>query len=264
MPVTRVTQCFELLLRPLARLFLRKGLSFQDFTEMAKRAFVHVAKSELERDKVKVNPNRIMAATGIHRNEVNRMLSPQPQDSGGELGLLAKIVSHWEQDKRFHDTRGKPRPLPVGDDRNGFEDLVRSVNTHMTPGTVLFQMERLGFVRRVRDMVRLQRQVEQVRGDPEKLYELCARDFETLLVVTEQNLVVGARVPHLHLRTEYDNVYADKIPFIREWLLQEGRRFHKRIRDFVSEFDADVNPDPKRMERAGKRVVLGSFGFAQE
>jgi hypothetical protein len=264
MQASPISSCFELLLRPLARAFLKRGLAFQDFSEMAKRAFVQVAKAELERETPKVNPSRIMAATGLHRNEVNRMLEPSSQDAGGELGLTARLVTQWEQDKRFSNGRGRARPLTLGDGKGGFDELVRSVNTHMTPGTMLFQLERLGLVRRVRQRVRLERPVEQVRNDPEKLYELCARDLETLLTITEQNLRIGDVVPHMHLRTEYDGIYADKVPHIREWILREGRAFHKRIRDFISEFDADLNPDPKRSAEPKRRVVLGTFGYSEE
>ena len=255
--------CLELVLRPLARLFLRKGLAFQEFSEIAKRAFVHAAKEEFEKDGVKVNPSRIMAATGLHRAEVNRLLEPSPHDEDAALGLIGKLVGHWEQDPQYSTRRG-PRRLTVSGAKGSFEALVRAVNTHVTPGTILFQLERLGMVAIKHDYVHLIRPVEQLRSDPQKLFGLCARDLSTLLQITEQNVTSSDATPLLHLRTEYDNIYADKIPHIRAWLLREGSRFHKKIRDFVSEFDADVNPDPARLSQAGRSVVLGSFGFSED
>lgn len=255
--------CLELVLRPLARLFLRKGLAFQEFLEIAKRAFVHAAKEEFEKEEVKVNTSRIMAATGLHRAEVNRLLEPSPHDEDAALGLIGKLVGHWEQDPQFSTRRG-PKRLSVTGAKGSFEALVREVNTHVTPGTILFQLERLGMVTTKKGYAYLERPIEQLRNDPQKLYGLCARDFSSLLAITEQNLRSSHEAPQLHLRTEYDNIYADKIPLIRAWLLREGSRFHKKIRDFVSEHDADVNPDPERLSQAGRSVVLGSFGLSED
>ena len=50
------------------------------------------------------------------------------------------------------------------------------------------------------------------------------------------------------------------MPIIRQWLLEKGLEFHKMARDFMSQFDQDMNPVPG--DPGGGRVCLGSFSLS--
>lgn len=62
--------------------------------------------------------------------------------------------------------------------------------------------------------------------------------------------------------TEYDNVCLDELPKVKEWLLKEGTKFHKKARDFISKYDLDVTPNDKKI--GGGHVFLGAFGRAYD
>lgn len=229
---------------------------------MAKRVFVDVAAEEIRLVGKQVNTSRIIASTGIHRSEVNKLLTAGIQDEPRHLGIAGRLCSQWEQDKRFQDRSGRPKLLTYGGESNEFEMLVRSVDTHITPGTVLFELERLKLVQKSNGKLKLVESSEDLKGDPVKLFELLAKDITTLIATTEDNLEGSEAHPNLHVVTDYDNVYADELIDIRKFLLEEGKAFHKRLRDYIADRDADISPDTKRSRKAGKRVTIGTFSYA--
>ena len=108
----------------------------------------------------------------------------------------------------------------------------------------------------------LTRKSNTFKGDPRKSFQLLARDIELLMRAGEENIATPEAQPHLHLHTEFDNIYKKYVPQLKEWLYNEGKDFHRRAREYFSKFDADVNPQPG--EEAGARVSVGAFGIADD
>ena len=63
-------------------------------------------------------------------------------------------------------------------------------------------------------------------------------------------------------RTSYDNVRPDALPEIKRWMLKHGHETHNQARRFISQYDQDVNPDPK-FKGKGVRVVFTAFSNVQ-
>lgn len=250
------------LLRPVARFFLRQGFTIQDFIEVGKRAFVQAAEEELEKSDQKAAISRLVACTGIHKAEIKRLLSESPLKSDRSADPRACILARWEQDPDYADPGGQPRVLNCDTADSDFHRLVRLEHSHLMPGTLLAELERCGAVERVEGGVRLSRATNVLRQEPEKLMQMVGRDFEILLKNAGENITAGDD-PHMHLLTEYDNVYQNSLPRIKRWLVKEGRAFHKRCRDFLAAHDADLSRSGKRKgESAGGAVAVGSFAFS--
>jgi hypothetical protein len=93
--------------------------------------------------------------------------------------------------------------------------------------------------------------------------QMIAEDSSDLVRAIDENVREVQEEPNLHLKTEFTSIEDKKLPEIRRWLLQEGSQFHKRVRDYLSEADADLNPtlDP---EACTTRVAYGSFSITEE
>lgn len=76
----------------------------------------------------------------------------------------------------------------------------------------------------------------------------------------EKNVLTDPGLPHFHARTEFDNVRPEAVDELKRWFLKEGHLFHNRMREIVSKYDQDVNPDGKFKGR-GIRVVFSAFSF---
>lgn len=254
-------RCLRLILKPIARFCLNRSISIQDVTEAFKITMIDLAEEEILKSGEKPNVSRLSVMTGLHRRDVMRIIGGN-QENQGPSGLISRIVAQWEQDQRFSTKAGMPRVLTCGGDKSEFSELVRCVSSDVHPGTIYFQLERLGMIEKVKGNVRLKKRAENLRGDPEKGYFLLGQDVSSLITATNENLFGALKTPNLHARTEYDNIFKEDIPKIRDWLLKEGTTFHQKARNFLSKYDKDFNPHLKR--EGGGKVVLTAFSHVEK
>lgn len=229
------------------------------FVEVSKQVFFEVAYEELDAGEKRKTISRISVMTGLHRKDVDR-LRQGDRKSDAATDVFTRVLGQWQNDKRF-SRAGNPRALNLGGGSGEFAELVQSVSKEHNPYTVLFELERLGFIKRSGDRVLLLAQEYSPRGDAEKAFELVANDIEDVVGAAEENTFDPTEVPSLHLTTRYDNVLVEELPNIRAWLMEEGDKFHKRAREYLSKFDLDLNQSLAQ-KSGGGRVVFGTFGRA--
>lgn len=85
--------------------------------------------------------------TGLQRRDVSR-ISGDRQSPTKDVTLLIRVVGQWSADKRFSNSRGKGRSLGVSGVNSEFAKLVKLVSKDLNPHTILFELERLGIIRR--------------------------------------------------------------------------------------------------------------------
>lgn len=103
------------ILRPTARLLLQSGISFDEFTNVAKAVFVHVATEEYERRSRPANFSQVSAMTGISRKEVSKIRDPKLADRWTptmESSPVNTILHEWHFDADFSDGAGAAHALP--------------------------------------------------------------------------------------------------------------------------------------------------------
>lgn len=248
------------LLRPLVRFWLKNSRSYQDFIKLAKLAFIEVAEEEIRKTGKKVNISRLSVFTGLDRGDVTRIYRERPEPTEEPLGILARILGQWRQNRRFASASGDPRLLDYTGDDSEFKHLVESVTKTINPGTVLSELDRLRFVEKTPKGVRLLREVFTMQSDRGSGVEVLSRDIETLFGTVEENLFGQPEISNLHIRTEYDNVVSSRLPEIRRWLVKEGKKFHKKTRNFISKFDKDIASLGDKTPGGG-RVTVTAFSL---
>lgn len=254
-------QCLGLLLRPVARFCIRNSLTVRELLEASKVALIDAATHEMERSGEKVNISRLSVITGIHRRDVMR-LSREGPELDQPTNLVSRIIGQWEQDPHFRTKTGKPRVLTTEGDDNEFRAMVARVSQDLNAGTVLFQLERIGAIERTKNGVKLKKRAHSVQHDVEEGYKLLSSDVDDLIIAVGENLEDAGETPHLHARTEYDNIYVSALPEVRTWLLDKGSEFHEKVRNYLAQFDQDINPE--RGGKAKARVMVGTFSLAVE
>lgn len=143
-------------------------------------------------------------------------------------------------------------------ENNEFQQLVHSVSRHLTPGTVLFELERMQLVERTPRGLRMKESIDFVGDNPEKGFELLSNDINSLISAVEENVFDRQKVSNVHYRAFFDNIYDKDLPLVRRWLARESKRFAKRVQDFLAKHDRDLNLHDDEELIAGKEV---SFGF---
>jgi len=253
-----ITFTLRMLLLPVVRFCLRRAIKFQEFSAIARSVFIEAALRELE--KSPASTSRLSVITGLTRREVDRLVKHAPHDEPGS-NLIIKTIGQWNGDRRFTDKQGTPKPLNFDGIDSQFAKLVGQVSTDLNHHTVLFELERLGFVERAGGLAQLVVPAYISRENAREGAAMLSSDVSDLLRAVELNLFEDETVPHLHARTEYDNIAPEKLPEIKKWLLEFGRKIHADVRKYLARYDMDINP-ALRSTKPGARVKLGTFSYA--
>lgn len=251
--------CLRLLLRPIARFCLRHSLHIQDLLEESKVAFLDAAQAELTRMEGKVSVARLSTMTGIHRRDVTRIYeNEETKDTG--LALVSRVIGQWQQDPRFLTKARKPRVLSFDGEESDFRKLVAAVSQELPAGTILAELERIGAVEQSREGIKLVSRLYVTRGNLKQTMAVVGSDIDDLLRGVEPNVFGDGSDENLHIKTQYDRIALDAVPKIREWIAREGSALHQKARNFISQYDLDINPGLRSADKHC-RVALGSFSF---
>lgn len=250
------------LLRPLARIMLRHGLSTYDFSRIANIAFVRAAGDILREQGKPVSFSRVSAITGLHRHVVSDIVksagsggTENANDKDYRRNRLARVLAGWYESPRYTDGDGRPLVLPGDGPQPSFASLVHEFSGDIYPGIVFDELREVGAVVRLADgSVRaLARRYTSGGAEPAALQHLgsVARDvFSTL----EHNLASPAERRHYDDRVVALHLDRDALPLFRRLLRERGAAFLEDIEGWVAEHE---KPDAKGSARAG--VILQMF-----
>jgi hypothetical protein len=144
----RLLRAFYSFMLPVARLLLRSGVGFKEFSEVSRRAFVEVASRDFGLRGRPTNISRVAAMTGIGRKQVKRLRhvrAPYGEALHVEHGPLTDVLQRWHADKSFLDHEGRPRALRMHG-RRSFASLVKATAGDLPPGAVKVELIRCGSV----------------------------------------------------------------------------------------------------------------------
>ena len=249
------------LLRPLARIMLRHGLSTYDFSRIANIAFVQAARDILNEQGKPLSFSRVSTITGLHRHVVSDIVSAGPNvgpdptlDKDYRRNRLARVLSGWYESPAYTDKEGKPRLLQFDGPEPTFTSLVRDFSGDIYPTIILDELLQVGAVRKLKDgMLRaVTRRYTLGGADPAAIEQLgqSARDlFGTL----EHNLAAPAEA-----RLYDDTVVSvafDRaaLPLFRRLLRQRGEAFLEDIEGWITEHE---KPDSSATTRAGVTIRM--------
>ena len=141
---------FRLLMRPIASLMLRCGVTWKELAELMKLVYVEAATKEYGKHGRPTNASRVAILTGLSRREVKRVrdlladADPAPLE---KINLASRVLSGWYQDPEFLDTKGAPRLLAVKGER-GFEGLMKRYAPDIPVTAMLKELEQAGSISR--------------------------------------------------------------------------------------------------------------------
>ena len=87
-------RALEMLLLPVVRLALKRGLAFGRFSEMLKRAYVAAARRDFTVPGRKLSLSRVAVLTGMTRKEASRLMQEDPdRDLGNRISPRLKLAA---------------------------------------------------------------------------------------------------------------------------------------------------------------------------
>ena len=151
---------FRKLLRPLVRILIRHGVSFPEFSDIAKVVYVDCALHDFPLDDRKVSGSRIAILTGLTRKEVRRLLDSvrRPTELHAadviiNMSRSGRVLAGWFQDPDFLATHyGIPRDLVFDSpDEPSFTELVRRYSGDMPARAMLEELLRVCAVQKTEE-----------------------------------------------------------------------------------------------------------------
>jgi hypothetical protein len=238
-------------LKPVIHVLLRCGVTWQEFCDLAKTAYVDVASTKFGKRGRPTNVSRTAILTGLTRRDVRlqreRLESAAPPDRL-YASKASRILSAWHQESAFLDADGRPLPLPLTGDKATFVALLRFCGAgDVRPPTVMRELLAAGAIRKREDgrLEVLQRNYIPKATD-EQLIRLWGTVLTDVANTYVHNMTRTARTPPRFERAaKNERIPLAVQPAFREFLEREGQAFLERVDAWLTENEAnDGESDP--------------------
>jgi hypothetical protein len=258
-PKTTLLSACGRVLEPIVRFLLKRGVSWREFSDLAKAVFVQVATADFGIRARPTNVSRVAILTGLDRREVRRvrdLLGQSEAQLSGYMSKPSQVLDGWHHDTQFIDSSGKPLVLPFEGPEPSFTTLVKRFAPALPAVAMFKELKSAGAVTRLSDgsiQVLLRSYIprhipaEQVRLWSSVLRDHAAAVDFNLSRKSDQRSLFERRAINLH-------VDARALPEFREFLEQEGQQFLERMDDWLSKHRVDLESD-----RASVRLGVGVY-----
>ncbi len=268
------------LLRPLVRVLLQNGVSYGEFTELAKQSFVLTADLDYQPESRKQSVSRIAMMTGITRKEVSRIreqqLATQIQETPDPLSQplspepynrRTRIISGWNRDNIYLDNDGKPRTLPLEAETGSFAELVKKYSGDIPVRAALDELVRVGAVTIPKTgYVRLSTQGAYVPNKSQDAkIEILGNSVADLLGTIEHNLVATSGTTHLQLTTAYDNLPRSAVDAFKQLSRKDAKALLANMDRWLAQRDRDASDESQAPYQDGRmRLGIGIYYIEED
>ncbi|MDH3491481.1 MAG: DUF6502 family protein [Gammaproteobacteria bacterium] len=149
-----IRSCRYLLL-PVVRFLLRHGVTWSEFGELAKDAYVRVARDEYGIQGRPTNNSRVAMLTGLSRREVarvrERVLENENSGDTEQGNQISRILTGWHIDPEFTDANGRPKDLPATGPKGSLSGLLKRYAGDLPHGAIRKEMQQRGLIEELID-----------------------------------------------------------------------------------------------------------------
>jgi hypothetical protein len=211
------------ILRPLVRILLRHGISYAAFSELAKRIYFEVAKSDFVLPGKKQTSSRISTMTGLSRKEVARLESialEKMEPDASAINRAARVISGWVRDPLFHDTAGEPADLPFEGNDASFSVLVKKYSGDITARTIADELTRVDAISvSPAGHLHLNTRAYVARASDIDKLVILGTDVSNLIATIEHNLI-HPESPLFQRKVAYNTIPMAELPQLQQQLFQ--------------------------------------------
>lgn len=146
-------RALRLLMKPLVKLLMDQGISFNEFAESAKQTYVEMAIRKQKDEESTLNRSRVAIMTGLTRKEVaavfRRAMNEQAHPKA--ISRPARVLHGWFNDPKYQAPYGMPLEIPYDASENKpdepcFTDLVKSYSGDQSAAQMLHELTSFGSV----------------------------------------------------------------------------------------------------------------------
>jgi hypothetical protein len=252
---TQVLAATRQWLRPVVYILLRCGITWRDFSELAKTTYVEMATHRFGKRGRLTNVSRTAVLTGLTRRIVRSQrekLETAPPALSGYVTKASVVLTAWHLDSKFLDGKGQPKALPLDGEGATFAALVRQCGGSDVPSSTLLRELRNAGAVRERDDGRWEPLMRNYLPHTidEHVIRLWGTGMADVASTYVHNLTRTAKMPSRFERSAVSNrVAKSALPEFRKFLDVEGQAFLERL-------DAWLTAHEVKEGAAGEQEVI--------
>jgi hypothetical protein len=253
-------------IKPIARALLRSGISFREFSDVAKGAFVQVATEDYGIRGRPTNISRVAVMTGLTRKEVKRIRDVSLDNHAvgpSRRSPPADLLHFWHTDPDYCTVDGLPKVLPFEGKEISFVSLVRRCAGDIPPGAMRTELKRIGAIEEHEDgsLQALNRFFIPVDAD-QRLEIGLRMGIGSLASTIAFNSDPDRPGPTRFQRvTDSSWIDPDAVPKIQKTLTNQLEEFMTSFDSQMSELEMDYG----KADKSGKkRIGIGLYFFIDD
>lgn len=252
------------ILRPIVSLCVRCGIGFNEFSSLARSAFVTVVTDEYGLRGRPANASRVAAMTGISRKEIRKIrdeLQYMRWTPAMEISPINLLLHYWHYDDDFSVERGVAAPLAADGDL-GFSALVRRYAGDIPAGALKEALKSAGVVQERDGIISVCKRYFQPMNLDKDFIQNISLSISNLAGTVVHNAKLVARDDFSEALSEIqgrferfawsDQLSEDSKLAFRAWVRKEGEAFIERADHWIGE-----NEDSKDLWRKEETRTIG-------
>lgn len=234
------------LLRPLIRILIRNGVSFVEFADVAKHAYVEVAERDFSIPNLPVTDSRIAALSGLTRREVEKVIARlaelRAKESQSNLNKIVAILTGWHTDSDYTGPYGVPLEIQLKDNSGtDFTTLaMRHAGRDVAPTKLLDEMVRARVVRETeRGWYRALSRYYIPEGSAPAGLEHLSRTLQDLVTTIDHNMLVTDKADKMferHVYTE-EGISREDLPHFEKFARERALVLLEEIDNWLSQLE---------------------------
>lgn len=249
---------------PLARFLVRCGVSYKEFAQVAKVAFVEVVSHDYGLRGRQTNISRVAVLTGLTRKEVSRIRKSQQVTEAAASAPRCRpeqVLEAWHRLEEYTDSKGYPLVIPADGDKPCFSELVKTVGGDIPFGAMLKELIRAGSVEETSkgQYKAVSRSFMPDVTDPESIV-IAGEAIHDLIETISWNLFQSPnQVKRLERRVYSDQMDPKEIEKFKNVANEKAKDLLEELDDLVASRETWVGTRKKQNRRV--RVGLGIYLF---
>jgi len=256
------TAC-RLLLRPIAAMMLKCGMTWKEFSELSKSVFVEAATDDYGIKGRPTNVTRVSILTGIGRKEVKRqrdLLASDKPVIKEKTTDATRLLSGWHQDPAYLEADSVPLLLSESGAAPSFESLCAGYGGDIAMTAMLKELLKTQALERMSDgrLRAISRYYQPAMHDDENLNFAVLRIKDLIETMNNNVFPDEANSPRFGGYADNDRIPPQAVPLFRKFLDRRGQAFLEEIDDWLT---AHAESDG---EKTRERVRIGVGLYAIE
>ena len=240
----------------------RNGVSFAEFSRIAKHAYIKETEKELLASGEKASTSSIAIITGLTRKDVAALRKeglPKAEE-GKQKNRAIRVITGWLTDPEFCDAKGQPKVLDIHGKNNSFEKLVNHHSGDMPYKALIKELIRTEAVEIIDETkVELIREAYIPSNDENAKYDVLGEDVSLLISTIKHNIISTDSEPRYQRKVSYDKIPAELLEDFKALANKENQLLLLKLNAWLAQHDMDTQTNIK--SENPMKVGVGVYYF---